>query len=186
MFFAGCVVLVCFGFDKVREEYRSDKAGVDELGSIQAAGDHTPNEEDALEKPVEGDQKQDEIREELDEGQRREHHPVGQPECVVLLVAGLDGQDGGVGWIGESDPVADQLGTVSDDDQSTENEAGSQHEFAPLDAGRLLHFLQDLVELVVLLQLLVQFQQQVVDGKHIDQRNRKMGPPEEEIREEVP
>lgn len=169
MFFAGYVVLVCFGFGQVREEYRSDEAVVDELGSVQAAGDHTPYEEDALEKPVEGDEKQDEIREELDERQRREHHPVGQPERVVFLVAGLDGQNRGVRGVGESDQAGDQLGAVSDDDQRTENEAGAQNKFAPLDAGPLLDFLQELVELVVLLQLLVQFQQQVIDGKHIDQ-----------------
>lgn len=152
------------------QKYRSDKAIVDELGSVQAARDHAPYEEDTLEEPVEGDQNQDEIREELYDGQRCEHHPVGQPESVVVFVAGLDGQDGGVSRVSESDEIADQLGTVSDDDQETEHEAGSQYQLASLDATRLFDFLQDLIEFVVLLQLLVQFQQAAIDGYHIDDR----------------
>jgi len=153
--FSRGVVLGRLELSEVREEVGSDELVVDELGSVEAPGKEAPDEEDALEEPVEGDEGDQEVGEELDDAQRREHHPVGQPEGVVVLVPALDGQDGAVGRVRETHAVGDQLGTEADDDQCPQHEAGAQYQLPALDAGGLLHLGQALVELVLLLQLLV-------------------------------
>lgn len=163
MLFSGRVVL---GLTQVRQEGGPDELVVNELGSVQSGRKEAPDEEYALEHPVERNQSQDEIREKLDETQGGEDHPVSQPTGVVLLRPRLDGQDRGVGGVGESDGVADELRTVSDDDHSRHKEARTEDYFPPLHTTHLLRFYQILIELVVLLEFFVQHEQGGIDGYH--------------------
>jgi len=72
------------------QEDGADKPVVDELRSIESPWHKAPDQEDALKKPVEWNQEQDEIWEKLDEAQWGENDPIGQPESVVLLVPTLN------------------------------------------------------------------------------------------------
>lgn len=150
----------------MRQESGSYELVVEELGSVEPEREEAPDQEDALEHPVERDEGEDEIREELDDAEGCEHHPVGEPDRVVLLVPALDGQDGSVGGVDESDGVADELGPVSDDDQGGQHETGPQDYLPPLDARGRLGFYEVLVELVLLLQLLVQHEEGGIYGNH--------------------
>jgi hypothetical protein len=163
--FAGGI-LFGFCFDQVWQESGSDKFVVDEFGSVEPPGQETPDEEHTLEHPVERDEGEDEIGEELDDAQSSENHPIRQPDCVIVFALALDGQDGPVGGVGEPDSVADQLCPEANDDHSTEEESGPEHQFSPLDAGRLFYILKAFVELILLVQFLVQHKQGAVYGDH--------------------
>ena len=63
-----------------------------------------------LEQPVERHPPDQEVWEELQNGEEGEHDPIHEPLCVVLLVRGLQGLDGAVGGVQEPNAVAEQLG----------------------------------------------------------------------------
>ncbi|GIY18989.1 hypothetical protein CEXT_681361 [Caerostris extrusa] len=152
------------------QENRVDEPVVDKLGPIQAERHEAPDKEYAFQQPVKGNQGQNEVGEELDEREGGEDHPVGQPASVVFLVSRFDGQDGGIGWIGEANSVADDLSTVSNDDHGGHDETGCEDDLPSLDAGEILHFFQHFIQFVVFLQLLVQLQKHFINGKHLDGR----------------
>lgn len=156
MLFAWRIVFGGLEGSQVGQESRADELVVDELRSVEPAGQEAPDEDDGLEQPVEGDQGQDKIREEFNEAEASKNHPVGQPDGIVLLVPTLDGQYGCVGGVCESDSVADQLGAVSYDDHGTEEEGRTQYNLPPLDARGSLNLDEVFIELVFLLELLVQ------------------------------
>jgi len=126
-------VVLGFGVAEVGQENGPDEPVVDEPGSVDSEWDKAPDEENALEEPIEGYQGQNEVGEELGERQGSEHNPVGQPESVILLVPGFDGQDGSVGGICKTYTIADQLCTISDYDHKTKNEARSKNQLPAFD-----------------------------------------------------
>lgn len=99
----------------VLQEVRSHNSVVDGDGAVELGGDHQPHHQNALDKPVQGEPAHDEIGEVLDDGEQGEHHPIGQPFGVVVLLATLDGVDGHVGWVEEAHRVTDQLGCIPED-----------------------------------------------------------------------
>lgn len=96
------------------QEVWPDHLVVQEDGSIILNWSHAPNVENALQQPVERDHFGDESREEFQSGEDGKKNPVGEPFGVVTLVRGLDGLDGNVGGVGESNDVAQNLGSPSE------------------------------------------------------------------------
>ena len=96
----------------VLEEVGQDDPPVDDRGALQRG--HAPQEEDALDQPVEGHPTHQDVGEELQHGEEREHHPVHQPLGVVVLGLALQGLDGRVRRVQEADEVAEQLRPVAE------------------------------------------------------------------------
>ena len=69
----------------------SNKLVVEEFRSVQSPRKEAPDQENALEHPVERYQSKDEIGKEFEDAHSSKHHPVGQPDGVVVLVPALDG-----------------------------------------------------------------------------------------------
>ena len=90
-----------------------EETGVED-GSSESRGKIEPEEEEALEEPVNGEHGADLLGEELHDGEHSENHPVGKPLGVVFLVVRLDSQDARVSRIDEAHCVADKSGKVSE------------------------------------------------------------------------
>lgn len=73
------------------QEIRADDFLVHHDASIVLDRSHAPDEEGALDEPVEGDDLADVQREEFNDGEASEDDPVGQPLRVVALIVSFDG-----------------------------------------------------------------------------------------------
>ncbi len=96
----------------VLEEIGQDDALVDDGRALH--GRHAPQEEGALDQPVEGDPADEELGEEFTDGEGGEDDPVHEPLRVVVLGRALQGLDGAVSRVDEADEVADELGAVAE------------------------------------------------------------------------
>lgn len=94
------------------QEIRSNDFVVHDDTAVVFDWSHAPDEEEALQEPVEGNNFGDVKREEFKNGETGEDDPIGQPFCVIGLVFGFDGFHGNVGWVGDSDDVAENLGCI--------------------------------------------------------------------------
>ena len=96
------------------EEVWSDEFVVNHDASVILDGSHAPDEENALDQPVEWDDLADVEREELDDREGRENHPISQPFGVVCLVLCLDGFHRHVSRVGDSNDIAENLSSVTE------------------------------------------------------------------------
>lgn len=96
------------------QEVWSDDLVVHDDAAVVGDRSHAPDEEDALEEPVERNHLRDVEREELEHREDGVDHPVGEPLCVVGLVGALDGLHGDVGGVGDSNHVAEDLGGIAE------------------------------------------------------------------------
>jgi len=93
----------------VLEEVRPHNAIVQNDGAIEVSGDHQPDQEEALQQPIERNPPGDEVHEEFKNREDSEDHPVGEPLLIVVGSRSLDGMDGHIGWIRETDDITDEL-----------------------------------------------------------------------------
>lgn len=96
------------------QEVWPDHLGVHDDASIVGDRSHAPDEEDALEEPVEWNHLGDVQREEFEDGEACVDHPVSQPFGVVRFVGTLNSFHGNVGWIGDANDVAENLRGIAE------------------------------------------------------------------------
>lgn len=95
------------------QEVWPDDFGVHDDAAVVVDGRHAPDEEDALQEPVEWNHLGDVQREELEDREAGEDHPVSQPFGVVALVFRLHGLHRHVRWVGDTDDVTENLRGIS-------------------------------------------------------------------------
>lgn len=96
------------------QEVRPDYLLVHDDTSVIFDRRHAPHEEDALQQPVEWNNFDDVEREEFDDREASEDHPVGQPFSVVGLVFRFDSFHRDISGVGDSNDVADDLSCISE------------------------------------------------------------------------
>lgn len=108
-----------------------------------------PENEDSLEGEEEGEVVEDGTEcEGLKEVEEAEHDPVGEPLQVVLVLRGLDGAEGHIGWETPSDKVGDGgRERVDEDEEGAEegtacNERGLRDLSPFLEIGQRRVFVQ--------------------------------------------
>lgn len=94
------------------QEVRSDDFAVQDEAAVVGDRSHAPDEEDALQEPVEWNHSGDVQREELKDREASVDHPVGQPLGVIRFVSGFDSFHGNVGWVGDANDVAENLSGI--------------------------------------------------------------------------
>lgn len=105
---------------------------------------HAPDEEDALQQPVEGDDLHQEEGEMLEHRQNTVDDPVGEPSGVVLLCAGFDRFHGNVRRICHANGITQDLCGIAEG--QIENHYGNttQENVQPRNAGFLFGQLESL------------------------------------------
>lgn len=96
------------------QEVRADDLFIHNNASVVRDWSHAPDEKNAFQQPVEWDNFDDVEREEFDDREASEDHPVGQPFGVICLVLCLDCFHRDIGWIGDSDDVAEDFSCISE------------------------------------------------------------------------
>lgn len=96
------------------QEVWSDDSLVHDNAAVVLDWSHTPDEEDALKKPVEGNHFCNVEREELKNWEGRKDHPVSQPFRVIAFVVWFDGLHRDVSWIGDSNDVAENFSGITE------------------------------------------------------------------------
>lgn len=87
---------------------------VHDHAAVVLDGGHAPDEEDALQEPVEGNNFANVKREELDGREHGEDDPVSEPLGVIGFVFCFDGLHRDVSWISDADDVAEDLSSISE------------------------------------------------------------------------
>lgn len=105
---------------------------------------HAPDEEDALQQPVEGNNLHQEEGEVLEHRQDTVDDPVGEPSGVVLLCAGFDRFHGNVRRISHSNGVTQDLCGIAEGQIENHNGNTTQENVHPRDAGFLFGQLERL------------------------------------------
>jgi len=144
-------------------EEGQDDAVVDHAGPVGLERGHAPDEEETLAEPVEGDPANQEVGEELEEGEEGEDNPVGQPLGVVLLHLGLQRLDGGISRVDKPDHVTQQLRPVPKHEPEGDDGDHAVRDVQPLHPGLVLQELQSVRHLSWLVQQLLQL---VLIGRH--------------------
>ena len=93
----------------VLEEEGQNQLGVDDVSSVVLDRREAPAEEDALGEPVEGEPADSGVGEGLEDGEEGKDDPVDQPAGLVVLVEALQGLDGAVGGVDESNSECQEL-----------------------------------------------------------------------------
>jgi hypothetical protein len=78
------------------QQVRSQHLVVDDGGTLELRQDQVADQ-DQFESVVEGNPVEENVREELDDGEETVDAPVGEPLTVVVLVVGFNGFEGLVG-----------------------------------------------------------------------------------------
>merc|ERR1712212_1400158 len=105
----------------VLEEEGPHDGAVNDIGAIELGGGHAPHQEETLGKVVERHPGEEDVREELYHGENRKHHPVYEPTGVILFTTRFQGLKAVKGGIDECNEVADEFGSIPEDEVDAED-----------------------------------------------------------------
>lgn len=86
-----------------------DDVVVDSNGAVVGGGHHAVHEEQALNKPVEGDPEEEDVCEEFEQCEGAVDDPVGEPLSVIVLAVGLDSLYRSISGVEEANEVTQEL-----------------------------------------------------------------------------